>query len=246
MRVDGAEARDVDAVRGAEERVVAVGELRSSLLEHGEDRAAVVVDHRRRSGRVAASRGPSTAPSCRAGTSRRPSARAPWCCAVGRARRRSRWRRCRRCRRGRGSRSPCGGRRPGSAPPSGRGRGSGWTRRRRGGRRRERSADGAGDLVRREVGLRPQQRVQLAADRAVRGHPGVEPAGVGRLGGRGPGNGVIDPERAVAPEPDDPRRPRPRRRRGRGGERSGATASGGRPTTTRSTWAPRSPASSSR
>src|SRR5690606_1099554 len=40
----GAQRGEVDAVRGAEDAVEAVGEGRVALLEHGEDGAAVVVD----------------------------------------------------------------------------------------------------------------------------------------------------------------------------------------------------------
>ena len=178
-----AEAGDVDAVRGAEEQVVAVGELRRALLEHGEDRAAVVVDDDDRQVGTCLARAedqPGHVVQERHVAHQRERARA---CRGGPARHRWRSRRCRRCRPGRGWRSPCGGRRrrtratirsrsrigldapTKSSPPSG-----------------SSSADGTGDFVRRQVGLVPQQRVQLTADGAVGCLPRGQPRGI--VGGR--------------------------------------------------------------
>ena len=102
-----------------------------ALLERGEDRAAVVVDHH--DGQVGALlvRPEHAARCCRAGTSRRRAARSPGCCAAGRARHRRRWTPSRRCRRGPGCRPPSAGRPRRTARPSGRGRAPGWTPRRR-------------------------------------------------------------------------------------------------------------------
>ena len=163
----GAEGGQVDAVRRAEEPVVAVGVLRRALLEHGEDRAAVVVDdHDRQVGpRLVGAEDEPVAVVEEGDVAEQRQAAVGRC---GRGRRRSRWRRRRRCRTGRGWRPPCGGRRRGSAAPSGRGRGSGWRRRRRAGPRAERPRDRAGDVVRREVGLGGEQRVEVAARPARR------------------------------------------------------------------------------
>ena len=126
----GAEARQVDAVRRAEQPVVAVGVLRRALLEHREDRAAVVVDDH--DGEVGLGLAGPAHQAVAVVEERHVAEQGE--AAVGRAgrgRRRPRSTRRRRCRTGRGWRSPCGGRRPGSAAPSGRGRGSGWRHRRR-------------------------------------------------------------------------------------------------------------------
>ena len=79
VRVAAHRLAEVDAVRRAEQPVVAVGVRRRALLEHREDRAAVVVDdHDRQVGPgLVGARAP--ARSRRAGTSRRPSARSPGC-----------------------------------------------------------------------------------------------------------------------------------------------------------------------
>ena len=75
-----AERGQVDAVGGAEERLVAVGVRRGALLEGGEDRAAVVVDDDDREVGPLLARAEHQAVRRRGGTSRRPSGPGSGCC----------------------------------------------------------------------------------------------------------------------------------------------------------------------
>ena len=102
-------------------------------------------------------------------------------------------------------------------------------------------ADGTGHLVRRQVGLVAQQRVELTADRPVGGRPRVEPRGVARIGRRRPGDGVVDrgtAARATARRPPTSQTSTSSRARSRliGRDSVGCPA-----TTTRSTCSPSSP-----
>ena len=104
-----AERREVDAVRGAEEPLERVRVLGCALLEHREDRAAVVVDDHDRQVRarlVGPEHQPVAVVQERHVAHQREVAR---CRAAGRAPHRSPSTPCRRCRTGRGWRSPCAG-----------------------------------------------------------------------------------------------------------------------------------------
>ncbi|UUZ60750.1 hypothetical protein [Nocardioides sp. B-3] len=197
----GAQAPDVDAVRRAEERVVAVGELRRTLLEHGEDRAAVVVGHDDgevwpRLARAEDEPGHVVQERHVAHQRERPGAAvAPERGADGA---------------GDGA-VDAGETAVGDhlATPA-----DAVARHHQvevadgaGGADEEQPAVGQGpghrtrDFVRRQVGLVPEQRVELSADVTVRRRPGVEPRSVGLLGGRGAGDRVVDPEGPLAPQP---------------------------------------------
>ena len=209
---------------------------RVALLEHREDRAAVVVDdHDRQVGPrlVGAEDQAVGVVQERHVAHQREAAGAV---RRGRGRRRSRSRPCRRCRTGRGWRSPCGGRRRRTRAPSGRGRGSGWRRRRPAARR---AAAPRLTAPATSCGVRPalggEQRVEPAAPPARSRRRATAPARPGRRRARwrprraARATPVDHGERArVGPDPR-PSAPRaPRRRRGRAAGSPAGTASGAR------------------
>ena len=229
-------------------RLVPVGVRRVALLEHREDRAAVVVDDHDRQVRPGLV-GPEdqavgVVQERHVAHQRERSA----ACAGGRGRRRSPTRRCRRCRTGRGWRSPCGGRRP---------RTSATIRSRsRIGLEAPTNSSPSGGSARLTAPATPygvsalggEQRVELPADGRVGRPPRVEPGRVVGLGraravgrrGRRRANGRSGPHAAARHRRSTSTSSRPSSRV------TGRDSVGCPNTTTRSISRPSSPSSSSR